>query len=37
MPKLITTATPAAIQTTDKVTCIQILQTIFSSIKSAHT
>lgn len=37
MPKLITTATPAAIQTSDKVVCMQILQTIFSAIKSEHT
>lgn len=37
MSNLITTPTTSAIQTTDKVACIQILQTIFSSIKSAHT
>jgi hypothetical protein len=37
MSNLITGPTPMAIQTADKVACIQILQTIFSSIKSAHT
>lgn len=37
MSNLITTPIPLAIQTTDKVACMQILQTIFSSIKSKHT
>lgn len=37
MSNFISAPTPMAISTTDKVACIQILQTIFSAIKSAHT
>ena len=37
MSNLTTAPIPSAIQTTDKVVCLQILQTIFSSIKSEHT
>ncbi len=37
MSKLITSPTPTDIQITDKAVCIQILQTIFSAIKSEHT
>jgi hypothetical protein len=37
MSNLITSPIPMAIQTTDRVECMQILQTIFSAIKSEHT
>jgi hypothetical protein len=37
MSNLITGPTPMAIETTDRVECIQILQTIFSAIKSTHS